>query len=78
MSEGNTYGVKPMAAFNHVSSASHVQFESTDPIGRGMSTTVQRKATLWHSRKNLGANTGSAESRTTGIGQALDRAEGSN
>lgn len=78
MSEGNTYGVTQKSAGEHVTSLSRARFESTDPIGRGMSTTAERKATLWHSRKTLGANTGSAETRTTGIGQSMSRSEGSN
>jgi hypothetical protein len=78
MSEGNTYGVEQKSAASHVSSLSRASFESTDPIGRGMMTTAERKATLWHSRKTLGANTGSAETRTTGIGQSMNRAEGTN
>lgn len=77
MSEGNTYGVKQKGVADHVSSLSRARFESADSIGRGMFTTVERKATLWHS-KSLGANRGSAESRTTGIGQSQSRPEGVN
>lgn len=71
---GNVY-VKQKHAPEFVSSRSHAQFESADALGRGMTTTVERKAQLWHSRRQLGANTGSAESRTTGIGMSANRAE---
>lgn len=77
MPKGNDYGVKQRGVASYVSSLSRARFHSTDAIGKGMSTTLERKATLWHS-KSLGANTGSAETRTTGIGQAMNRSEGTN
>lgn len=80
MAAQGSYGIKGInkGAASKVRSLSVRQHQATDPIGKGMSSTLERQAYMWHSRKTLGANTGSAQTRTTGIGQTFGRAEGVN